>query len=166
MNLDLLNKKALVCGSTQGLGLASAIELSLLGADVTLLSRDAEKLKIALEKLDHSKNQKHQYLVADFQKPLQVEAVINEFIQKGNVVNILVNNTGGPQGGPALEAKTDEFINAFQSHLICNQILAQSVFPTMKESGYGRIINIISISVKEPLAGLAVSNTVRGAVAS
>ncbi len=166
MNLNLSNKMALVCGSTQGLGLASAIELSLLGADVTLLSRNEEKLKEVLKKLDHSKNQKHQYLVADFQYPQQVEMVVKEFLQKGNAVNILVNNTGGPKGGSAMDATPEEFMNAFQSHLICNQLLVQSVVPSMKASGYGRIINIISISVKEPIAGLAVSNTVRGAVAA
>lgn len=166
MNLDLSSKKALVCGSTQGLGLASAIELSLLGADVTLLSRNEEKLKEALKKLDRSKGQKHQYLVADFQYPEQVEKVVQEFLAEGNAVNILVNNTGGPKGGSAVDATADDFIHAFKSHLICNQLLVQSVLPSMKNSGFGRIINIISISVKEPIAGLAVSNTVRGAVAA
>ena len=166
MNLDLTNKKALVCGSTQGLGLASAVELALLGADVTLLSRNEEKLKEALQKLDQSKGQKHHYLVADFQFPEQVENVVKEFLEKENMFNILVNNTGGPKGGSAMEATAEDFISAFQSHLICNQLLVQSLLPSMKQSGYGRIINIISISVKEPIAGLAVSNTIRAAVAS
>lgn len=166
MNLDLSGKKAIVCGSTQGLGLASAVELSLLGADVVLLSRNEEKLKFAIKQLDHSKGQNHQYLVADFQNPQEVEQVVKEFLQTGNTVNILVNNTGGPKGGSAMEAKPEEFINAFQSHLICNQLLVQALIPPMKESGYGRIVNIISISVKQPIAGLAVSNTIRGAVAS
>ncbi|MEO7315252.1 MAG: SDR family oxidoreductase [Ginsengibacter sp.] len=166
MNLDLSNKKALVCGSTQGLGLASAIELSLLGADVILLSRNGENLKEALKKLDQSKGQKHHHLVADFQFPEQVEHVVKEFLGEGNTVNILVNNTGGPKGGNAMDATADDFISAFQSHLICNQLLVQSVLPSMKASGFGRIINIISISVKEPIAGLAVSNTIRGAVAA
>lgn len=166
MNLDLSNKKALVCGSSRGLGLASAMELSLLGAEVTLLSRNEEKLKEALNKLDQTKGQKHQYLVADFQYPEQVERVVKNFLEKGNTINILVNNTGGPKAGSAVEATAADFINAFKSHLICNQLLVQSVLPSMKASGYGRIINIISISVKEPIAGLAVSNTVRGAVAA
>ncbi len=166
MNLDLIGRKAIVCGSTQGLGLASAVELSLLGADVVLLSRNEEKLKNALAQLDRSKGQTHQYLVADFQFPQQVELVVKEFLQEGNTVNILINNTGGPKGGSVLEATTGEFVNAFQSHLICNHILAQALIPSMKETGYGRIVNIISISVKQPIAGLAVSNTIRGAVAS
>lgn len=166
MNLDLTNKKAIVCGSTQGLGLASAIELSLLGADVTLLSRNEEKLKEALHKLDVSKKQKHQYIVADFEFPEQVKESVTEYLDKKNTVNILVNNTGGPKGGNAVDASAEDFISAFKSHLICNQILVQAVLPSMKESGYGRIINIISISVKQPIPGLAVSNTIRGAVAS
>ena len=166
MNLDLTNKKAIVCGSTQGLGLASAIELSLLGADVTLLSRNEEKLKEALQKLDVSKNQKHQYIVADFAFPDQVKKVVTEYLDKKNTINILVNNTGGPKGGNTMDASPEDFISAFKSHLICNQVLVQAVLPSMKESGYGRIINIISISVKQPIPGLAVSNTIRGAVAS
>ena len=166
MNLNLSGKKAIVCGSTQGLGLASAVELSLLGADIVLLSRNESKLQHALKQLDKSRNQQHEYLVADFQYPEKVEKVVKDFLGKGNAVNILVNNTGGPKGGSALEAAPEEFIKAFQSHLICNQLLAQALIPSMKESGYGRIVNIISISVKQPIAGLAVSNTIRGAVAS
>jgi 3-oxoacyl-[acyl-carrier protein] reductase len=166
MNLNLTGKTALVCGSTQGLGLASAIELSLLGANVTLLSRNEEKLKEAIQKLDISKNQKHQYIIADFTFPEQVKKSVTEYLDKKNTVNILVNNTGGPKGGNAVDASPEDFISAFKSHLICNQILVQAVLPSMKESGYGRIINIISISVKQPIPGLAVSNTIRGAVAS
>lgn len=166
MNLDLTGKNAIVCGSTQGLGLASAVELALLGASVTLFARNEEKLKEAVQKLDVSKNQKHQYLVADFQFPEQVKSAITDFIAKKNKVNILVNNTGGPKGGSILDAEPEEFLLGFTSHLICNQILVKEIWPSMKESGYGRIVNIISTSVKQPISGLAVSNTIRGAVAS
>ena len=166
MNLNLSGKKALVCGSSQGLGLASAIELSLLGADVVLFSRNEQKLKEAIGQLDTSQNQKHEYLVADFQFPEDVKNAIENFLSVENTINILVNNTGGPKGGSAVDATAEEFIGAFNSHLICNQILVQAILPSMKKSGYGRIINIISISVKQPINGLAVSNTIRGAVAS
>lgn len=165
MNLDLTGKKALVCGSTQGLGLASALELALLGAEVTLLSRSEERLKAALQKLDTSKRQRHQYLVADFDYPEQVTSAIERYMTE-NTVNILVNNTGGPKGGSAIDAGPEDFLKAFNSHLICNHILVKAVLPSMKASGFGRIVNIISISVKQPIAGLAVSNTIRGAVAS
>lgn len=165
MNLDLTGKNAIVCGSSQGLGLASAIELSQLGANITLFSRNEEKLKKALLKLDTSRGQNHGYLVADFDFPEQVEHAIQDHIKK-NKVDILINNSGGPKGGPILEAGSKEFIDGLNRHLICNQILVQAVVPGMKKSGFGRIINIVSISVKEPIAGLGVSNTVRGAVAS
>jgi len=166
MNLNLTGKKAIVCGSTQGLGFASAIELALLGAEVTLMARDENKLKEAIKKLDISADQKHRYIVADFQYPEVVEKSITNYMANNNTVNILVNNTGGPKGSNAVDATPEEFLQAFNSHLICNHILTKAVLPSMKASGYGRIVNIISTSVKEPIAGLAVSNTIRAAVAS
>ena len=166
MNLDLTGKKAIVCGSTQGLGFASAVELALLGAEVTLMARDEKKLKDALKNLTVQPGQQHGYIVADFQYPEIVESAINNYITDDKSVNILVNNTGGPKGGNAVDATPQEFLQAFNSHLICNHILVKAVLPSMKSSGYGRIVNIISTSVKEPIAGLAVSNTVRAAVAS
>ncbi|MEP6615895.1 MAG: SDR family oxidoreductase [Ginsengibacter sp.] len=166
MDLNLTGKYAIVCGSTQGLGMASAIELALLGAHVTLMARNKEKLISAVEKLDTSKQQKHGFVVADFQYPEQVKTAIQEYLGRHPFVNILVNNTGGPKGGLAMEAGTEEFSMAFNSHLLCNHILTQAVVPSMKSNGYGRIINIISTSVKQPIPGLGVSNTIRGAVAS
>lgn len=166
MNLDLSGKKAIVCGSIQGLGLATAVELALLGAEVTLMARNKKKLKEAVKSLATSYGQKHKYIVADFQEPQIVKDAIGRYFFKKNVVNILVNNTGGPKGGNAIEASAEEFLHAFNSHLICNHIMVQAVLPSMKASGYGRIVNIISTSVKEPIPGLAVSNTIRGAVAS
>ena len=166
MNLDLTGKYAIVCGSTQGLGFASAVELALLGAHITLVARNEEKLIEAVKKLDISRQQKHSYLVADFLFPDQVKNAIETHLSKNPVVHILVNNTGGPKGEAIIEASTNEFLEAFNSHLICNHILVQAVVPSMKTAGYGRIINIISTSVKQPLPGLGVSNTIRGAVAS
>ncbi len=166
MNLDLSGKNALVCGSTQGLGLASAIELALLGANVTLMARNEEKLKETLLKLDCTKKQHHQYCVADFSNTNEVQRAIDEFIGKGNVVHILVNNTGGPAGGKAIDADSAAYLQAFNNHLINNHILTQAVVPGMKAAGFGRIINVISTSVKQPIAGLGVSNTIRAAVAN
>lgn len=165
MDLQLNGKTALVCGSTQGLGLACANELALLGADVVLMARNEEKLREVCSHLPKDNDQKHRYLVADFSKPNLVDETIQEFIH-GNQVQILVNNTGGPAGGPALEALPAQFLDAFNAHLICNHILVRAVVPGMKASGYGRIINIISTSVKQPIAGLGVSNTIRAAVAN
>jgi 3-oxoacyl-[acyl-carrier protein] reductase len=165
MNLDLTNRTALVCGSTQGLGYASAVELALLGCQVVLMARNEDKLKEAVNTLDSSKGQKHKYLVADFADVDAVKAAISAFV-KDNAIHILVNNTGGPPGGTALNAEAADFLTAFNNHLINNHNLVQAVVPEMKEAGFGRIINIISTSVKSPIAGLGVSNTIRAAVAN
>jgi 3-oxoacyl-[acyl-carrier protein] reductase len=165
MNLDLKGKTALVCGSTQGIGKASAIELALLGANVTLVARNEEKLKFCLTELDNTLGQHHQYLVADFEKPEQVKQQVIKFTAQHNV-HILINNTGGPPAGLAIDAKEEDFVKAFSSHLLCNHILVQACAEGMKREKYGRIINIISTSVKIPLRNLGVSNTIRGAVAN
>jgi 3-oxoacyl-[acyl-carrier protein] reductase len=165
MNLSLEGKYAVICGSTQGIGLATAEELALMGANCTLIARNEDALKTAVKSLDTSLKQVHNYLVADFSKPDEVKKVIDAHVTK-SPVHILINNTGGPASGPAIEAKEEDFINTFNQHLICNHILTKAVFPSMKKEGYGRIVNIISTSVKIPLKNLAVSNTIRGAVAS
>jgi 3-oxoacyl-[acyl-carrier protein] reductase len=162
----LKNKTALVCGSTQGIGKSTAIKLAEMGANVILIARNEEKLKESLKDLPSVENQKHTYLVADFSKPEELKKITSDFVAQGNKVNILVNNTGGPKGGPIKDASTEEFINTFNQHLICNHILVQALYPGMIETGYGRIINVISTSVKQPLPNLGVSNTIRGAVAS
>jgi len=164
MNLDLNNKRALVCGSSAGIGKASAMELAKMGVSVMLLARNEDKLKQVLSELPTDQQQEHNYLVADFSNPDQLKEVISKNLNKQ--YHILVNNTGGPKGGPIFKADLSEFENAFKQHLQCNHVLAQAVVPGMKEAGYGRIINIISTSVKQPIEGLGVSNTIRGAVAS
>ena len=166
MNLDLSGKYALVGGSTQGIGKKVAIELSKLGATIVLAARNEDKLKATLLELDKNLNQNHTYLCADFSKPKQLEAEVKKMLNSGIKINILVNNTGGPKAGKAIDASIEEYTSAFNLHLICNQILAHNLVVGMKELKYGRIINIISTSVKAPLKGLGVSNTVRGAVAN
>ncbi len=164
MNLNLNNKNALVCGSTAGIGKATAMALANEGANVTLIARNEEKLKQVLSEL--SSNGTHNYIVADFSNPEELKAKVSEYIKTNNGFHILVNNTGGPKGGPVFSADLDEFESAFTQHLKCNHVLAQTVVPFMKTEGYGRIINVISTSVKQPLDGLGVSNTIRGAVAN
>ncbi len=166
LNLDLTAKTAIVCGSTQGIGLASAVELALLGANVTLMARDEQKLKAVMDTLDVSHGQIHRFVVADFADNESVKSAIDEYLRLVPDVHILVNNTGGPSGGPILDAETDQFQRAFQMHLVNNQILTQAVVPAMKSARFGRIVNIISTSVKQPIVGLGVSNTIRGAVAN
>jgi 3-oxoacyl-[acyl-carrier protein] reductase len=165
MDISLVGKNALVCGSTQGIGKASAIELALLGASVTLVARNEAKLKLAMQELSNSAGQKHNYLVADFNFIDQLKEVVAKSVTNKSY-HILINNTGGPPAGLAIDAQPEDFVKAFSNHLLCNQLLVQAVVPGMKKSGYGRIINIISTSVKIPIRGLGVSNTIRGAVAN
>lgn len=163
--MNLKGKRAVVCGSTQGIGKAAAIELALLGASVTLIARNEKKLNETLQELSSNSRQQHGYLVADFSFPDKLNQVVAEYA-RDNRAHILVNNTGGPPAGMAINAGIEEYQRAFINHVICNQLLVQVFVPGMKAERYGRIINVISTSVKAPIQGLGVSNTIRGAVAN
>ena len=164
MEISLIGKNALVGGSSAGIGRAVATELASLGANVILVARTENALRIALEGLDKSQGQNHHLLVADFSQPAALLEQVNSLLAR-QPIHILVNNTGGPAGGPIIGASPESFLAAYNNHLICNQLLAQAVLPGMQVDGYGRIINIISTSVKEPLDNLGVSNSTRWAVA-
>jgi 3-oxoacyl-[acyl-carrier protein] reductase len=166
MNLDLSGKTALVCGSTQGIGKASAIELAVLGANIILVARNEESLRATLKELDTSKGQEHHFITADFQLPAGMKGKVENFVMTHGAIHILVNNTGGPPSGPIVNAKVEDFLQAFNNHLVCNHILVQALVDGMKKEKYGRIINVISTSVKIPLRNLGVSNTIRAAVAN
>ena len=165
MNLSLKNKNAVVCGSTQGIGLAIAKELAKLGATCILLARNEESLKKVVLSLEKPYGQRHKCFVVDFADTARVKNTI-ETIVKSNAIHILINNTGGPPAGQIIDAGETAFLQAFNLHLINNHLLAQAVIPSMRNEGYGRIINIISTSVRIPIDNLGVSNTIRGAVAS
>lgn len=162
MNLDLSGKHAMVCGSTRGIGWASAQQLVEMGAHVTLVARDESLLKQRVEQLGGSD---HSYICVDFSEPESVGQRVHNWVAD-RPVHILINNTGGPPGGSAHEADIEEYVEAFKRHLLCNQLLVKATIRGMREAGYGRIINIISTSVREPIPGLGVSNTIRGAVAA
>ena len=166
LTTSLKGKNALICGSTAGIGKAVSKEFAQMGANVTLFSRNEDKLKLVIESMDCINNQNHRFLVGDFNHPDNIQTVINNDISQGNTYHILVNNSGGPKGGLIIEAKKSEFLEGFNRHLICNHILSTALLTGMKSKKYGRIINIISTSVKQPIQGLGVSNTIRGAVAS
>lgn len=166
MNLNLKEKQALVCGSTQGIGRAIAEELASLGASVVLVARNEDKLKTTLQTLPSGEGRDHQYIVADFANPHELKSKVEGFLNEGNQPQILINNTGGPSGGLILDEPYEKFSNTLAAHLQCNHLLVQALVPIMKTTGYGRIVNVISTSVKQPIPGLGVSNTVRGAVAS
>ena len=166
MNLELTGKHALVCGASQGIGRAAAHELAALGTDVTLLARSADALEKAVAELPRIHGaQKHGYVATDMNDHTALRAQVEALASNG-AVNILVNNTGGPPGGSAHAASLDDFRIAFNQHLMAAQIILQAVLPGMQGSGYGRIVNVISTSVKEPIRNLGVSNTIRGAMAS
>jgi len=167
MDLDLTGKHALVCGGSQGIGMAAAIELALLGASVTLLARSSDALHKALSSLPGSDDptRRHGAISVDMSDLAALTTQVAG-LAHSQPVQILVNNSGGPPGGPAHAAKTEDFEGAFRQHLLAGQALVQAVLPGMRESGWGRIVNVISTSVREPIANLGVSNTVRGAVAS
>ncbi len=164
MELGLYKKRALVCGSSQGIGKATALALAAEGAHVTLFARNEDSLKAVLNTMPNSN--RHSYLIADFSHPEEVREAVSNYITQHGGFHILVNNTGGPKSGSLIDADPLELEIAFRMHVICNQILAQAVIPFMKSEGFGRIVNVISTSVKEPIEGLGVSNTIRNAVAN
>ena len=165
MNLNLKGKNAFVAGSSKGIGRATAIELASLGANVTLAARNESKLQAVAAELDTSLGQQHQYITIDFQDQQGLQQKIDALLEKQSY-HVLINNTGGPKSGPIHKASPDEFLQAYNNHIICNHLLLQAMLPGMKEAAFGRVINIVSTSVKTPIPNLGVSNTTRGAVAS
>ncbi len=163
---SLAGKRAIACGSSQGIGKACAVQFARLGAQVTLLARDSEALQRACAELPGSQGVRHAWLRADFDDPTALRQLVAAHLAETGPVQVLLNNSGGPPHGAIVEAIGEDFQKAFSRHVVCNQLLCQLVLPGMKQSGYGRIINIISTSVKEPIAGLGVSNTTRWAVAA
>jgi 3-oxoacyl-[acyl-carrier protein] reductase len=166
MDLSLVNRRAVVCGSTQGIGRAVAVELALLGAEVVLMARDRERLAAVAAELPASNGQGHSFAIADFAEPEQVRAAMEGALDPARPFHILINNTGGPAPGPVSEATPEQFLRALQMHVLSNHVLARLLLPGFMSERYGRIINIISTSVKAPIPGLGVSNTVRAAVAN
>jgi len=165
MHISLSGKTAVICGSTQGIGRAIAESFAAAGARCILVARNRQTLDDVRAALPSPNNQLHHAVVADFSDTSQVHSAIRQIMLIGDV-DILVNNTGGPKPGPIIEVATSDFTKAFEQHVVCNQLLAQALVPAMKKNGYGRIINIISTSVRIPLANLGASNTIRAAVAS
>lgn len=165
MNLSLHEKCALIGGGSEGIGLAIAYELALLGASCILVARHEDRLRQAVVQLDTAVGQQHTFLVVDYQDTESTDRAITALVEK-HPIHIVINNSGGPPPGQITEATASDFLKAFEQHLISSQVIAQTVLPSMKAAGYGRIINVVSTSVRIPLAGLGVSNTIRGAVAS
>ncbi len=162
----LSGKAALVCGSTNGIGWACVQELAEQGASCTLMARSEELLTKRVGELPAGDGQSHGHVVADFSDVDAVRHAVRSLIDGGAVIDILINNTGGPPSGPITEADPAAFQAAFSQHLVNNHNLLQAVLPGMKERSFGRIVNVISTSVFQPIKGLGVSNTIRAAVAN
>lgn len=162
---DLTDRRALVCGSTQGIGRAAAGMLARAGAGVTLMARNEQALAATAAELAAQAGAPLDYVVADFGEPESVRRGVEEGLSRHGTYHILINNTGGPMGGTIFDAPAEQFERAFRMHVVCNHLLAQAVVPGMRAAGYGRIVNIASTSVREPIPGLGVSNTIRAAVA-
>lgn len=166
MDLDLTGKHALVCGGSAGIGRAAAQELASLGANVTLLARHRQTLEPVVAQLSRqAAGQRHGWIAADVADADELAQQVSSLVER-DAVHILVNNTGGPPGGRAIDASAGAYLDAFHKHLLANQALAQAVLPGMRSAEWGRIVNVISTSVKEPIVNLGVSNSIRGAVAS
>ncbi len=165
--IDLSGKRALVGGATQGIGWATARRLAQAGAEVWLIARNEEKLQQRVQQLRNEGLPAGGYLVADFRLPAQVATAVQQYFQRHEQqpFHILVNNTGGPAPGPLLEATLDQLMQAFTQHVLSFHTLVKLLVPGMEAAGYGRIINIVSTSVYEPIPNLGVSNTIRAAVA-
>ena len=163
---SLSSRHALVCGASAGIGRASALALAGLGAEVTALARSRDALETLMPELERAGSPRARFVVADHDERRHLKTAVEGLIQREGPVNVLINNSGGPKPGPILEAREEDFLAAFGRHLLANHLLVQLTLEGMKSSGYGRIVNIISVSVREPLRGLGVSNTIRGAVAS
>lgn len=164
LNVDLKGRSALVCGASAGIGAASARVLAAQGARVVALARREAELEKLVKSLP---GQGHRFVVVDLMDRAAMAAKVRQIVaEMGGAIEILVANSSGPKGGPILEATEEQFTSTFEQHLLANHALAQLLVPGMKDRGYGRIVNVISTSVKAPIPNLGVSNTIRWAVAS
>jgi len=163
LNLSLMGKRALVCGASEGIGRAAAVTLADQGASVLAVARSEEKLKRLMDELP---GKDHRFLALDLNSHSDLQDRVQDEVVKRGEIEILINNSAGPKGGPIADARGEEFVRAFHQHLLTNQLLTQVLLPGMKARGYGRVINVISTSVRAPIPGLGVSNTIRAAVAA
>ncbi len=161
MKIELAGKKALIGGSSKGIGLGIASQLAESGASVCLMARNESKLKEIVNQLPNSEN--HSYLVVDFSNFEEYKIKIEAYLEN-NQVDILVNNTQGPPAGNSLSKDIDSYQEAFDLLFKSIVYTTSLVVPKMQNNKWGRIINVTSVSVKEPLNYLVLSNSIRSAV--
>jgi len=163
---SLDGRQALVCGASAGIGRAAALAFAERGAQVSVLARSRPDLEALLPELLAAGAPAAHALAADLEDRKTLASLVEAHLAHHGPVQILVNNTGGPPAGPLLEAGEEDFLRAFGRHVLAAHLLVRALLPGMREAGYGRILNVISTSVREPIPGLGVSNTIRGAMAS
>jgi 3-oxoacyl-[acyl-carrier protein] reductase len=163
--MSLASRHALVCGASAGIGRAAALALASLGAEVTVLARRRELLEALLPELRAAGAPRARAVLADMDHLPGLEGAVGELLQEHGPVHVLVHNTGGPAGGPLLDAGADAMLAAVNRILLSAQLLVRLLLPGMRQAGFGRIVNVLSISVREPVFNLGVGNTVRGAMA-
>ena len=161
----LAGKRALICGASGGIGAATARMMAKAGASVVVAARSVDKLDALVQELASFGPGTHVAMALDLEDLSAVDAAVKALLNDGPV-HVLVNNAGGPPGGALIDAEVDEFIAPFQRHLHASHTLVKGLLPGMEAAGYGRILQIISTSVKEPIPNIGVSNTLRGAMAS
>lgn len=161
---ELTEKWALVGGASQGIGEAIATVFAQAGARVILMSRSSEKLEVVRKSLPHP--ERHRIMPLDLENLDQVNTQVAQLVKLIGTIEIVVNNSGGPPSGSLVQVSSSEFEKFFRAHVVAGQIIMQNVLPGMKEKRFGRIINIISTSVKVPIPQLGLSNTIRAAMAS
>lgn len=164
IELSLQGHWALIGGASQGIGQATARAFAESGAKVILMSRRADVLEQVRQSLPNP--QSHRTLAVDLERLEDVSMSLGRLINEIGPVTIWLNNTGGPKAGPLSEASPDEMERAFRGHVMSSQVILRTLLPGMKSAGYGRIINVLSTSVKVPIANLGVSNTIRAAMAN
>jgi 3-oxoacyl-[acyl-carrier protein] reductase len=164
MDLSLEGKWALVGGASQGIGRAASIALANVGARVILMSRRTEILEQVRQSLPQPSQ--HRTLALDLERLEDISSSLGRLVADVGQVHVWVNNTGGPKAGPLSEASPDEMERAFRGHVLSSQVILRTLLPGMKAAKYGRIINVLSTSVKIPIANLGVSNTIRAAMAN
>jgi 3-oxoacyl-[acyl-carrier protein] reductase len=166
VDLLLKGRHALVCGASAGIGNAAAIELARLGATVSPLARSADKLADVAEDLKRAGAPQAHPIVADLEDRAALRTKVEAHLKKHGPVHILVNNQGGPPHGALLEATEEDFLKAYGRIQLASHLLVQAVLPGMRAAGYGRIVNVLSTSVREPIPGLGIGNTVRASMAA
>lgn len=166
MEINLIGKNALVCGASQGIGLAIARKLAEAGASLVIIARNEDNLKKTIASFQKNKKQNHSYLIADFNEPLKVIEKLNKILSDGQIFHILINNSGGPAPGLLYKDNYEKLYSAFTSHIIMSHLMMQYLLDGMISAKWGRIINIISVGAKQPIENLGTSNTIRGAMMS